>query len=83
MSVRLRLSDDEIRRLLRSLDSFGGGAVSEDRLADMAGLPVARIGRYVAQLQQLVNIDGYGVVTSVNGEVRLDRALLETQLGLT
>jgi len=78
----VRLNDDEVRRLLRSLDSFGGAAVSEDRLADMAGLPVARIGRYVAQLQQLVNIDGYGVVTSVNGEVRLDRILLETQLGL-
>ena len=35
-----------------------GQAVGEGRLAEMARLPVARIGRYVTQLQDLVNIAG-------------------------
>ncbi len=65
------------------LDQQGGMAISQRRLAEMTGLPIARIGRYVSQLQQLVNIDGYGVVTVKDREVRLDRALLDRQLGLS
>jgi hypothetical protein len=79
----IRLTDDVVRSMLQVLADHGGMAVSETRLAEMSGLPIARIGRYVAQLQQLVNIEGYGVVSAAGREVRLDRALLERQLDLS
>ena len=53
----IRISDSEVRSLLAVLDEHGGMAVSLVRLSEMSGLPSARIGRYVSQLQQLVNID--------------------------
>ena len=55
----------------------------EPRLAELAGVPAPRLPGYIAQLQRLVNIDGYGIVTAANGEVRFDRELLERQLGLS
>lgn len=79
---RVRLGQDEVRRLLEVLDAAGTMAVPAARLADAAGLPVARIDRYVAQLQDLLNVDGYGVVTAAGGEVRFDRALLARQFQL-
>lgn len=79
----LRITDDDVRRLLRALDEYPGDAVPEPRLAELAGVPAPRLPGYIAQLQRLVNIDGYGIVTAANGEVRFDRELLERQLGLT
>ena len=78
----IRLTDDEIRALLGALAALGGMAISTVRLAEIAGLPPARITGYIGQLQQLVNIDGYGVVTVVHGEVRFDQPTLNRQLGL-
>lgn len=81
-SPRVRLDDDQLARLLRVLEAIGTTAVTDKRLAEEAGLPPARIGRYVAQLQDLLNVDGYAVVTTRDGEVRFDAALLERQLDL-
>jgi hypothetical protein len=78
----IRLTRDEARVLLDVLDEHGSGAVSYPRLAEMTGLAAPRIQGYVAQLRQLVNIDGYGVIEAPGQEVRFDRALLERQLGL-
>jgi hypothetical protein len=79
--ARSRLSQHDVRRLLHALDR-AGGFMSEGRLADEAALPSNRIGGYIAQLQRLVNLDGYAVVETREGEVRFDRELLERQLGL-
>jgi hypothetical protein len=79
---RVRLGDDELVRLLRALDRVGSMPCPEGRLADEARLPAPRIGRYVAQVQDLLNVDGYPVVTVAEGAVRFDRALLERQFGL-
>ena len=79
----LRITDEDVRRLLRALDEYPGDAVPEPRLAELAGVPAPRLPGYIAQLQRLVNIDGYGIVTAANGEVRFDRELLERQLGLS
>ncbi len=51
-------------------------------LAAEAALRAARIDRYVAQLQDLLNVDGYGVVTTTGDEVRFDRALLSRQFSM-
>jgi hypothetical protein len=79
---RVRVGDDELRRLLTVLDAMGSMSIPENRLAEEARLPLVRIGRYVAQLQDLLNIDGYPVLTATDGAVRFDRALLERQFGL-
>jgi hypothetical protein len=79
---RVRLSEEQAAQLLLALAAYEGQAVGEARLADLAGLPSARIGRYLTQLQDLVNIEGYGILTIVNGEARLDRPLLDRQLDL-
>lgn len=79
---RVRLGDPELRRLLAVLGAAGTMAVGMARLAAEAELPVARIDRYVAQIQELLNLDGYGVVTTTGDEVRFDQALLHRQFGL-
>lgn len=79
---RVRIGDDELRRMLGVLDATGTMAIAEERLALEADLPAARVGRYLAQLQDLVNVDGYGVVTITDGEVRFDHALLVRQFDL-
>lgn len=80
----LRLDAEVVGRFLRALDQTGGTAVSEQRVADAIGLNRSRIGRLTAQVQRLVNLDGYAVIESTpSGELRFHRTLLETQLGLT
>lgn len=81
-SPRVRLGDDELVRLLRALDRWAGATVSLDRLAAEAALPETRIRRYLAQVQDLVNVEGYGVVEVTDREVRFDRDLLRTQFDL-
>ncbi len=48
----------------------------------MPGCPAFASGAPITQLQRLLNIDGYSVIETTNGEVRFDRPLLERQLGL-
>lgn len=79
---RVRLADAQLCRLLAVLDAAGTMAVGAGRLAAEAELPAARIGGYVAQLQELLNVDGYGVVTTAGDEVRFDRSLLLRQFSL-
>ncbi len=78
---RIRLTDEQITQLLAVLAGLDGTPVSLTRLADLAALSAGRMRGYVAQLQELVNIEGYGILTLVGEDVRLDRALLDRQLG--
>ena len=50
----LRITDEDVRRLLRALDEYPG-AVPEPRLAELAGVPAPRLPGYIAQLQRLVS----------------------------
>ena len=78
---RLRLDDQPVAEILRMLDS-AGTFVGEYRVAAHVGVPPMRMNRLVSQMQRLLNIDGYPVIESRAGEVRFDRKLLETQLGI-
>ncbi|MPY94612.1 MAG: BREX-2 system phosphatase PglZ [Acidimicrobiia bacterium] len=80
-NARIRLRDEQAAALLAVLAEFAGQAVGESRLADLAGLAPTRVGGYLAQLQELINVDGYAVLTVLGGEARLDRPLLDRQLG--
>lgn len=79
---RVRVGERELRRLLAALDATSGAPLARRRLAELAELPVARIDRYIAQLQDLLNVDGYAVVSVTEHEVRFDRPLLERQFAL-
>jgi hypothetical protein len=83
-SPRVRLGDAELRRLLVVLALGNGIAIPLSRLAEEAELPRARIARYVAQLQELLNVEGYPVVTvsAATDEVRVDVMLLRRQFAL-
>ena len=78
---RLRLDDQPVAEILRLLDS-AGTFVGEHRVAVQVGVPLMRMNRLVSQMQRLLNVDGYPVIESRAGEVRFDRKLLETQLGI-
>jgi hypothetical protein len=79
---RVRLTRDEVRILLSVLQAQGSNVITMSRLAETTGLPGSRMTGYVGQLQALVNIDGYGVVTVNQSEVRFDGRLLARQLGI-
>ena len=78
----LRLDTTKVEAVLRLLDAAAGTAMGEERVANQTGLPRQRMSRFVGQLQRLLNVDGYLVITSSNAEITFDRSLLETQLGL-
>src|SRR5690606_40617700 len=50
---RIRLTDDQLRRLLGVLEAAGTMPIPHTRLAQEAKLPPSRINGYVAQLQEI------------------------------
>jgi len=78
-----RLKDDEIVKLLTALERTGDQALPIDRLATMTALPSHRMTGYISQLQSIVNIDGYSVLSVIANEVRFEKQLLDTQLEAT
>ncbi|MEZ5229950.1 MAG: hypothetical protein R2710_25780 [Acidimicrobiales bacterium] len=79
--AKQRISTEEVRRMLRVLDRNGMGGLSFDSFASLAGLPRHRVQQYLAQLVQVVNIDGYVALSIVGETVKFNRELLEYQLG--
>ena len=78
----VRLRDEVVAALVTALSERMGAALTEARLADVSGVPRSRITGYVAQLQQLLNADGYPCLVRCGEEVRLDQHLLMTQFAL-
>ncbi len=58
-----------------------GGVVSFAVLTQATGMPPSRIPGFLAALERLLNVDGYGVITVDRSaqELRLDEALLRSQ----
>lgn len=79
---QIRIRDDQLAALLGALERVDDQTVPLDRLADLTALPRHRMTGFVSQLQALVNIDGYSVLSVIGNEVRFERHLLDTQLGL-
>lgn len=82
-AARVPLSDDRIRQVLNALDERGGRTTRE-ALAARVGLPVVRLSGQLATLRQLLNVDGYAVLTidEGSGTVDLNLRLLLTQFEL-
>jgi len=80
---QIRLTNEDLIGLLTVLERHGDQPLAVDRLAALTSLPRNRIERYVSQLQALVNIDGYSVVSVIGSEVHFSRHVLDTQLELS
>lgn len=77
---RVRVDIDQLTPVIgRLADST---PVPEAELSALTGLAAARVGRFVTQLQEVLNVEGYPVVRADAGEVRLDVALLARQFDL-
>ncbi|MDZ7751411.1 MAG: BREX-2 system phosphatase PglZ [Gammaproteobacteria bacterium] len=72
---------ERLRVLLETLDAQQGGPVPDLRLAEVFGLPPFRLAGLIANLQSVLNLDGYPVLSHDPGaeEVRLDVALATKQ----
>jgi hypothetical protein len=81
---RTPVPDERTTKILLALDAHGGRLLL-GALARTCGIPAIRLTGTLAALRQMLNIDGYPVLTvdDVSGDVTLDRSLLEAQFGLT
>lgn len=77
---RVRVGVEQLTPVVARLAD--GTPVSEQELSTLTGLAAARVTRFVTQLQEVLNVEGYPVIRSDAGEVRLDVALLERQFDL-
>lgn len=76
------VTDDILIRVLMLLDARGG-AVAAAVLAAEVGKPVARIAGFIANLQRLLNVDGYPVLELDSSEtVRMNREILNRQFDI-
>jgi hypothetical protein len=80
---RTPVSDERTTQILTALDAHNGRLL-RDALARICGIPAMRLTGTLAALRQLLNLDGYPVLTveEVSGDVKLDRALLALQFDL-
>jgi hypothetical protein len=76
------VTDDTLIRVLMLLDSRGG-AVAAATMAAEVGKPVTRIAGFIANIQRLLNVDGYSVLEMDSSEtVRLNREILNRQFDI-
>ena len=76
------VTDETLIRVLMLLDSRGG-AVAAAAMATEVGKPVTRIAGFIANIQRLLNVDGYSVLEMDSSEtVRLNREILNRQFDI-
>lgn len=81
---RGRVPSERIVAVLAALDRAGGKLLGE-ALARQVGIPPLRLTGTLAAMRQLLNVDGYPVLSidEDTGDVTLDVALLAEQFGLS
>jgi PglZ domain len=79
---RQRLDEGRLRVVLEAL-SRAGGSLPKPQLAERAKVPEFRLGGLLGTIKQVMNVDGYGVLTDMGDSVRLDLELLRQQFGVT
>ncbi|MGN7163790.1 BREX-2 system phosphatase PglZ [Micrococcus luteus] len=76
------LADAAVAAAVSALDAAPGQRLPLAELGAVMGVPRSMAGGAFAQLTMLLNVEGYPVVSTVPGAVRLDRALLREQFEL-
>lgn len=84
LAGRVAPPDEQLRHLLGALDERGG-KLTRVALAQRLGLPLVRLGSFVAAARRVLNVEGYGVLTidEASDTVELNRELLVAQFELT
>jgi hypothetical protein len=82
---RLIVTDDQIARLVDALAASNATRLLPPLAAQALGVAQARLRGALSQAQQMLNVEGYGVLTvePATGVVVLSLGLLEEQLGVT
>ncbi|MFK0648619.1 BREX-2 system phosphatase PglZ [Dermacoccus sp. BD5] len=77
---RVALNAEQLERFIDEA-AARGGRMRREQLASTLGIHVARLGGAVAQLQRLLNVEGYPIVRMdpVSGIIELDTRLLAEQ----
>ncbi|MEP7311641.1 MAG: BREX-2 system phosphatase PglZ [Pseudomonadota bacterium] len=83
LAARVALPDEQMRRLLVSLDERGG-KLNRTALAQRLGVPELRLAGVLSAARRLLNVDQSLVlaVDESSGTVELNRRLLDQQFGL-
>lgn len=79
---RVALDDGQIRTILDTAAAAAGTRLPMDSAAVALGVPPSRMNGAVAQLQKLLNVEGYAVLRLDGGMLVLDEPLLREQFGL-
>ncbi len=80
---RVKLAEDQVRRLLMLL-AEGGGQQMTGALVQALGIPSIRMNGFLAGVQKLLNVDGYPVLSieRATKTVKLNVESLKTQFEL-
>ena len=78
---RGRVPEERVVAILAAL-SAAGGKLLHEALARQAGIPPLRLTGTLAVMRQLLNVDGYPVLSADEDTVTLDLVLLREQFGL-
>jgi len=83
LAARVALPDEQMRRLLVSLDERGG-KLSRAALAQRLGIPELRLGGVLSAARRLLNVDQFPILVAeeISGTVEFNRTLLDEQFGL-
>jgi hypothetical protein len=84
LAGRVAPPDEQLRHLLDALDERGG-KLTRLALAQRLGMPLVRIGSFVAAARRVLNVEGYAVlrVDEASDTIELNRELLAAQFELT
>lgn len=80
---RLAVSDSQVASLLDALAAGPGTRLAKEAAAVVLQVAPARMDGAVAQLQKLLNVEGYGVLRVDGSMLVLDARLLREQFGVT
>ena len=80
---RLAVDDSQVARLLDALAAAPGTRLVKETAAIVLQVAPTRMDGAVAQLQKLLNVEGYGVLRVDGSMLVLDARLLREQFGVT
>lgn len=82
VSGRIALTDDQVTKVLETLSGTPGTRLTTAALASVLAVPSSRARGAVAQLQLLLNVEGYPVLRTEGAVVILDEPMLREQFGI-
>lgn len=82
VSGRIALTDDQVSSVVETLSGTPGTRLTTAALASVLSVPSSRVRGALAQLQQLLNVEGYPVLRTEGTVVILDEPMLREQFGI-